>query len=838
MAQWPATESMPLLPSMPIDSQARKLALIVTLVSLAVFIALLPFTRVQLAPLAAFIPIYESGLVLNDLMTAVMLFGHFGILRSKSLLVLASGYLFTMALTVAHMLSFPGLFSAGGLLGSGSQSTAWLYVCWHAGFPACVAAYAVLGQRERGRQHAVQQPQRAVLWAIAAVLLAAGACAVLCTAGHDLLPPILQAGTYTLAGRIALSTTWICSALAIVVLWRYSSRSMLDLWLGVVLAAWICDIGLSAVLNAGRFDVGWYAGRIYGLLAASCVLIVLLLESNKLFARLVLAHNHALQRGAELHTMHLQSEQRAMQYANALEELHFKEEEIRAVVHNIADCVLTTDGAGVIKSANPALDKVFGHAAADVVGQHISMLIPELAVDSERAYIRDGEVEGVHRDGRYLPLELAMNDFVVHGSRQSVVVLADISERKQFVAELRRAQVNAEQANKAKSTFLANMSHELRTPLNAILGFAQILVSDTLPVPPDKRRDFTHHILKAGKHLLVLINEVLDLAKVESGTLSLALEPVELAEVMDACREMIAPLADARDLRLKLVSPPGLCVLADRTRLKQVLLNLLTNAVKYNRKGGLVSVTCIALSPDRTRIAIQDGGEGLSPAQLTQLFQPFNRLGREATSEEGTGIGLVMTQRLVEMMGGTIGVSSTVGVGSVFWIELKALAPVQHIAASEFGSVAGRLAVPPARAAQRTLLYVEDNPANLVLVRELIAFRGDLRLLTATEANTGLRLVHDERPDVILMDINLPGMSGNEAMALLRIDPATRDIPVIALSANAMPRDVAQSQKAGFMSYVTKPLNLDEFSEALEQALKLAEQNRSGATAPMPGSEA
>ena len=824
MAELTGIESLPLLPSMPVDGPARRLALALTLVSVLVFCALLPYTRVPLAPVAAFLPIYESGLLLNDLITAVMLFGHFSILRSKSLLVLAGGYLFTMAVTVPHMLTFPGLFSASGLLGGYSQATAWLYVFWHAGFPLCVSAYALLCHRERQQPRAMPLPRHAVPWTIAAVLLAAAGFAVLATAGHDLLPPILQAGRYTLAGRVTLSLTWVCSALAIVALWRYTRRSMLDLWLGVVMAAWLCDIGLSAVLNAGRFDVGWYAGRIYGLLAASCVLIVLLLESNKLFARLVVAHEHALQRGADLQRLNLQSEHRAMQYANALEELHFKEEEIRAVVHNIADCVLTTDAGGVVKSANPALDKVFGYAAADVVGRHISMLIPELAIDSEHAFIRDGEVEGRHRDGRHLPLELAMNDFVVHGARQSVVVLADISERKQFVAELRRAQINAEQANKAKSTFLANMSHELRTPLNAILGFSQILVSDKLPVSPEKRRDFTLHILKAGKHLLVLINEVLDLAKVESGTLSLSTEPVELAEVMTACQQMIGPLADARDLRLQLEASPGMHVLADRTRLKQVLLNLLTNAVKYNRKGGLVSVHCIALSDERTRIAIQDGGEGLNSAQLTQLFQPFNRLGREATSEEGTGIGLVMTKRLVEMMGGTIGVSSTVGVGSVFWIELQTVAPVQHSAAGEFGQLGAIAPLVPAWAAQRTLLYVEDNPANLVLVKELIAFRGDLRLLSAGDARAGLRLAHEQRPAVILMDINLPGMSGNEAMALLRADAATRDIPVIALSANAMPRDVARSQKAGFMCYLTKPLNLDEFAAALDRALKCAEQ--------------
>ncbi len=811
--------SLPLLPLMAADRQSRRRALALTLVSALVFCALLPYTQVPLAPLAAFIPIYESSLLLNDLITAAMLFGHFSVLRSRSLLVLAGGYLFTALLTVPHMLTFPGLFSPAGLLGGHSQATAWVYVFWHAGFPLCVIAHVLLGHRERRQPHAQALPARAVLWAIAAALLASGAFTALATAGHELLPPILEGGRYTLAGRVALGGTWVCSLAALAVLWRYSGRSLLDLWLGVVMAAWLCDIGLSAVLNAGRYDVGWYAGRIYGLLAASCVLIVLLLESNKLFARLVVSHEHALQRGADLHSLNLQNEQRAMQYANALEELHFKEEEIRAVVHNIADCVLTTDAAGVVRSANPALAKVFGHTAADVVGHHISLLIPELAADSERAFIRDGEVGGLHRDGRQLPLELAMNDFEMHGARRSVVVLADISERKQFVAELRRAQLKAEQANQAKSTFLANMSHELRTPLNAILGFAQILLSDKMPVSPEKRREFTQHILTAGKHLLVLINEVLDLAKVESGTLSLSLEPVELQGMMLACQQMIAPLADSRELRLRFVAEPGMYVQADHTRLKQVLLNLLTNAVKYNRKGGLVSVSCIALTPERTQIAIQDGGEGLTQAQLAQLFQPFNRLGREALSEEGTGIGLVMTRRLVEMMGGTIGVSSTVGVGSMFWIELNTAA---RAGLPAFGQPQPALPALGAQVGPRTLLYVEDNPANLALVRELAGLRGGLALLSATEAATGLRLARERRPDVILMDINLPGMSGNEAMALLRADPATRGIPVIALSANAMPQDVARSLQEGFLCYLTKPLSLDEFNAALDRALRRA----------------
>ena len=794
-------ESLPLAPAMAVDKQTRRLALIAVLASLAVFAAIAPFAKVQLAPVAAFIPIYESALLLNDLVTAGMLFGHFSILRSRSLLVLACGYLFTALITIPHALTFPGLFSATGLLGAGQQSTAWLYVFWHIGFPVCVIAYARLGRQEQRSPRPLDRPGLAILLGIGGALALAGAFAVMATAGHDTLPPILQAGHYTLAGNITLTTTWVFSAVAIITLWRHSRHTLLDLWLLVVMVAWLCDIALSAVLNGGRFDVGFYAGRIFGLLAASYVLIVLLLESNKLLARLALAHEQALQRAA--------------QYAGALDELHFKDEEIHAIVQNIVDCVLTTDQRGAVLSANPAVLQVFGYAQDDVIGRQLSVLVPELELGSH-VFLRDGEVEGLHQDGRHVPLELAMTDFVVHNMHRYLVVLRDISERKKFVAELRQAQSDAEQANRAKSAFLSNMSHELRTPLNAILGFGQVLTSDTLPLTPEKRREFTGHIIKAGRHLLALINEVLDLAKVESGTLSLSKEPVELAEVLDACRPMVEPLAATRGIRLEFDIAPGFHVHADRTRLKQVLLNLLSNAVKYNRHGGAVNVSAASL-PGRARITIRDEGQGLNPAQLEQLFQPFNRLGREAGEEEGTGIGLVLTKRLVELMGGAIGASSTAGMGCAFWIELQAAAAANPAIAASLGVRGAAAATRPGLA--RTLLYVEDNPANLALVREITAFRPDLSLLSATDAETGIAMARAQRPALILMDINLPGMDGNEALRVLRTYPELARTPVIALSANAMPSDVARSMAAGFFRYLTKPIDVDEFFATVDSAL-------------------
>jgi CheY-like chemotaxis protein/anti-sigma regulatory factor (Ser/Thr protein kinase) len=260
---------------------------------------------------------------------------------------------------------------------------------------------------------------------------------------------------------------------------------------------------------------------------------------------------------------------------------------------------------------------------------------------------------------------------------------------------------------------------------------------------------------------------------------------------------------------------------ADRTRLKQVLINLLSNAVKYNKAGGQVVVDFTTSTPGRIRICVKDTGEGLSPDKLSQLFQPFNRLGKEAGIEEGTGIGLMVSKQLVELMRGEIGVESTVGTGSTFWIELNLTAEPQRAAASEITAIAQ--AQVQAVAQSRTLLYVEDNPANLMLIEDLIERRPDIRLLSAADGNRGVEIARASRPDVILMDINLPGISGIQALKILRADPATAHIPVVALSANAMPRDIAKGMEAGFFRYLTKPIKVDEFLETLDLALKLAE---------------
>jgi CheY-like chemotaxis protein len=390
-------------------------------------------------------------------------------------------------------------------------------------------------------------------------------------------------------------------------------------------------------------------------------------------------------------------------------------------------------------------------------------------------------------------------------------------------AELTNARAVAEKANLAKSEFLSSMSHELRSPLNAILGFAQLMESDTPPPTPNQKQSIDQ-ISQAGWHLLKLINEVLDLTKVESGQIPISPEPVSLEDALLECRSMVEPQAQQHGIKLTFPRfDVPYFVHADRTRVIQVLVNLLSNAIKYNVKDGAVEVNYSLNAPGRIRVTIQDTGAGLSPEQQAQLFQPFNRLGQEAGNVEGTGIGLVVAKRLIELMGGEIGVESTVGVGSLFWFELNTeTEPHLSSELKDKGALTRPHVHPGVRS--QTMLYIEDNPANLKLVEQIIARHSNLRLLTAVNGTTGIELARGSKPDVILMDINLPDITGFEALKILRSDPFTAYIPVVAISANAMPRDIKNGLEAGFFRYITKPIKIDEFSDALNVALEFAGQ--------------
>jgi PAS domain S-box-containing protein len=498
---------------------------------------------------------------------------------------------------------------------------------------------------------------------------------------------------------------------------------------------------------------------------------------------------------------------------------------------------MTTDPSGIITDVNKQMEALTGCTRDELIGAPFKSCFtdPDRAETSIKLVLSEKKVTNYEltaraRDGKETVVSFNATTFYDRDRRLQGMFAAarDVTERKRLDqalqetnAELESAKFVAEKANLAKSDFLSSMSHELRSPLNAILGFAQLMeLGSPLPTPTQKAN--IDQILKAGWYLLELINEILDLALIESGKLSLSLEPMSLVDVMLECQAMIEPQAQKSGIRMsfpKFEIP--YFVNADRTRVKQVLINLLSNAIKYNRARGAVEVTCSACTAKRIRISVQDTGEGLSPEKLPQLFQPFNRLGQEASAEEGTGIGLVVSKQLVESMGGEIGVESTVGVGSVFWIELNLAAEPQPAvgAAEPLAPIQARV---QHGVALRTLLYVEDNLANMQLVEQLIARRPDMRLLSAVDGARGIALARTHQPEVILMDINLPGMSGIQALKILREDPVTAHIPVLAISANAMPHDINKGLKAGFLRYLTKPIKINEFTDALNAALEFA----------------
>jgi PAS domain S-box-containing protein len=508
----------------------------------------------------------------------------------------------------------------------------------------------------------------------------------------------------------------------------------------------------------------------------------------------------------------------------------------RSLIESNIDAILTSNPVGIITDVNKQTELLTGCTRDELIGAPLNKFFTEptrvdeaITLVLSRKNVSNFELTACARDGKKTPVSFNASTFYDRERRlQGVFVAArDITEQKYSDLQvqtknvaLEDAMVIAENANIAKSVFLSSMSHELRSPLNAILGFAQLLEVGT-PTPTTAQQVRLHQIIKAGWYLLDLINEILDLSVIESGKLSLSREPLSLIAIMRECQAMVEAQASSHGIQMNFLPfDHSWFANGDRTRVKQVLINLLSNAIKYNCEHGLIEVKCTLSSQDRIRISIKDTGAGLPPEKLLQLFQPFNRLGQESGGEEGTGIGLVVTKRLIEMMGGTISVESSVGVGSEFCIELiRDMTP----------QLAVRNTLRADRAAQSldsqrlgTLLYVEDNPANLMLVEQIVAAYPQISMLSAINGNAGIALARSHLPDIILMDINLPGISGTEAMKILRKDPLTMHIPVIALSANAMVRDVETGLEDGFFRYLTKPIKINEFINALNEALKFS----------------
>ncbi|HTA45232.1 MAG TPA: response regulator [Bryobacteraceae bacterium] len=512
---------------------------------------------------------------------------------------------------------------------------------------------------------------------------------------------------------------------------------------------------------------------------------------------------------------------------------------LQSVLDSMGDGVLVADETGKMLVLNPAAAQMVGADArempyagwAERYGIYLAggeRLCPadELPLaramrgevaDAIELFVRNGQ----RPDGMYVSVNVRPLKDDSGEIRGGVAVVRDVTATKSFEEELLKAKEEAERANRAKSEFLSRMSHELRTPLNSILGFAQLLALSGLA---DRHQDNIQHILKGGYHLLELINEVLDLARIEAGRLGLSVEPVRIEPVITEALDLVSPIAGQQNVTLSadLDGHGGLSVSADRQRLKQVLLNLLSNAIKFNRTNGHVTLTCRKTAVDRMLIEIADTGAGIDDAGLQKIFTPFERLDADRNAVAGTGLGLALSKRMIDAMGGVLGAASTPGVGSKFHIELNLAEQCAESAAEDRRIM---LTPPPGCNAslEGTVLYIEDNASNVRLIAEIMSRYAGVRLLQATRGDTGLELARAHTPDWILLDLHLADITGAEVLRQLRNDARMARIPVTILSADATPGQISDLKASGARDYLTKPVNVRQLIELLEGTLRKGE---------------
>ena len=487
------------------------------------------------------------------------------------------------------------------------------------------------------------------------------------------------------------------------------------------------------------------------------------------------------------------------------------------IMDNSLDVICTLDAEGRFVTVNAACMSLWSYMPEELIGRaSIELVHPDDRARTEEAahnirlsgHLTDFVNRCIRKDGAIVDVLWAAT--WSEADQTHFCVAHDVTERARIEKALREAKEEADRANHAKIEFLSRMSHELRTPLNAILGFGQLLERQS---PNAMQRTRVGHIISAGRHLLDLINEVLDISRIEAGRLQLSLEPVPVADTMTEVVDLMRPLAAERATKLSTGAMPDKSthVMADRQKFKQVLLNLLTNAVKYTPSGGSVTISAERRADGHVRVIVSDTGPGIAPDKIARLFTPFERLGAERSTVEGTGLGLALSQRLMHAMKGTIGVDTAPDCGSRFWVELPcAQSPLDQITSSRNGDHAAL------SNDTRTILYVEDNLSNLTLIEQLLADQPQTTLITAMQGRMALDLARQHKPDLILLDLHLPDLPGWDVLAELQKHDATRHTPVVIISADATSRQIKRLLEAGAHAYLTKPIDVPEFFRVID----------------------
>ncbi len=493
----------------------------------------------------------------------------------------------------------------------------------------------------------------------------------------------------------------------------------------------------------------------------------------------------------------------------------------KMILNTTPEGYFAVDEQGRIRVVNPAFCRLLGYTRDEI----LSMGVPDFEVMENPAEVAE-HIEKIdqtghdifdskHRckDGTVIDVEVSVNKVELAGEKMFYAFVRDISARIENERELIAARDEAQRANYAKSEFLSRMSHELRTPMNAILGFSQILRLQKLT---QSQQDFIDEIITAANHLLVLIDELLDLSRIEAGNMALAIEAIDVKNVLQRAIKIVQPILTERQIKLHIDCQQSMLMLADRTRLLQIFVNLLSNAAKYNKPNGDIRIECRSVDEHMLRVYVADTGIGIAAENIDKLFQSFERLGAEKTGIDGTGVGLALSQQLAQLMGGNLGVTSTQGEGSTFWVDMPL---AKHTNQARLNESASDNHMPDIKDKQM-VLYIEDNPANLKVVEALFQYHSNLYLLTASNGTSGIEQARQYQPNVILLDIHLPDINGFNVLSRLREDDRTRHIPVVALSADAMPLDIERAMKAGFTDYLTKPIKLDLLMQTLDKVLE------------------
>ena len=912
----PAAPAAPLvLSDAPASPASRRMALVVLALSLGLFLALLPFASQVLVAFPLFVPVNQTVLVVNDLVTAAMLFAQLRLSRRLGVLVLACAYVFSALLAIAHMLTFPGAFSAQGLLGAGPQTTAYLYVFWHTGFPLLVAGYVLARQRTLPADVRLRAAIPASL--LATVFLAAFSV-VLCTLGSELFPPMLAGTQYVPAFNVFRHAQWVVAAAVLVLLWRRRPHSLLDLWMLVVLAAFFFEVGLTAVFNAGRFDVGFYAGRVYALFASAFVLVMLLVEQDRLYGDLVQARDTAeseasLRGNREVLSMAMRSGrmgawsynvERATFTASPELETIFgiaprggratRDELQRVVHHDDFDALRQAVRTAVREHREFTATFRFRHAggqwrwleargrpASDVGGPEGLLFgvagdvtehraaqqaqaqfelrfrtmvdaIPQLAFMARpdgwvywynrRWYEYTGskpqEMDGwgwqqVH-DPAVLPSMLARWKeslrtgepfemvFPLRGADgrfrpflTRVQALKDDSGQVTHwfgtntdITAQQRAEEELRSADRRKDEFLATLAHELRNPLAPIRTAIDLMQRST--AMPPALQPLRAVLDRQSKHLERLVDDLLELSRISQGKVMLHRRPASVVECVHEAIEAVRPSLDRarHELRVVVCADP-LVADVDPTRMVQTFVNLLGNAVKFTPAGGRIEVA-VRREGAQALVRVRDDGIGITAEHIGTIFEMFSQAQPALErAEGGLGIGLALVRGLVQLHEGTVEAHSAgPGQGSEFTVRLP-LAPVESFRPSR-----GSDATSPSGIAPRRVLVIDDNRDACATLAALLRMEGH-EVLEAHDGAEGIAAALEFRPQLVLLDIGMPGMNGYDVAQELRKLPGGAGMRIAAVTGWSQEHDRRRSQESGFDHHVAKPVAFDELLKLL-----------------------